>query len=94
VSRGNTITPRNKSSKLGLASNPSDTMVRNVVKPKNITNEAKPKIKKPTTRTTIPDGYIENPLTGEIIKKPKGMNAGFLKIGVPDFKPKPKQLFA
>jgi hypothetical protein len=33
-------------------------------------------------------------LTGEIIKKPKGMNAGFLKIGVPEFKPKPKQLFA
>lgn len=50
-------------------------------------NENKSEIKKPSTSTTsreIPEGYIENPLTGEIIKKPKGMNAGFLKIGLPE----------
>ena len=52
-------------------------------------NENKSEIKKPSTSTTsreIPEGYIENPLTGEIIKKPKGMNAGFLKIGLPEKK--------
>jgi hypothetical protein len=36
VSRGNTITHRNKSSQLGLASNPSDTVVSNGVKPKKV----------------------------------------------------------
>lgn len=43
-------------------------------------NETQSKVNTPE----IPEGYIKNPLTGEIIKKPKGMNAGFLKIGVPE----------
>jgi len=46
VSRGNTITPRNKSSGLGLASSTSDTMVSDAVKPP-IVSKAKPKATKP-----------------------------------------------
>ena len=29
---------------------------------------------------TIPEGYIENPMTGEIIKKPSWKTGGFIKI--------------
>ena len=49
-----------------------------IVKPNSKPNESK--VIKPTTGNNIPEGYIENPMTGEIIKNPSWKKGGFIKI--------------
>ena len=53
MSRGNTITPRNKSSGLGLASSTSTPMVSDAVKPP-IVSKAKPKATTESALKTTP----------------------------------------
>jgi hypothetical protein len=46
----------------------------NVIKPKTLIKSNESKVNKPISSDTIPEGYIENPMTGEIIKKPSNRN--------------------
>ena len=57
-------------------------VIKTIVKPNTIKNESTAKSKKLNTNAsdTIPEGYIENPMTGEIIKKPSWKTGGFIKI--------------
>ena len=82
VSRGNTISTGNKSSRLGLASKPSGNVVYNgvkkpIVKPNTIKNESK--VNKPISSNTIPEGYFKNAFW-EIQKNPSNKKGGFIKI--------------
>lgn len=61
VSRGNTITPRNKPSGLGLASNPSNSVVSDVVIPKVTTKPIK------VPKKTVNAPIVEKTAT-EVIK--------------------------
>jgi len=75
VSRGNTITPRNKSSGLGLASSSSTPMVSDSVKPP-IVPKAKPKATKPPVSKAKPRATTESALkTTPVVPEKKSIVA-------------------